>query len=61
MIAGGVIGPLKQPEVLIAGRYRGQELVQVGRRRRADLPACRSRSIVVVSEIELSASVTVFN
>jgi len=31
VIAGGVIGPLKQPEVLIAGRYRGSELVQVGR------------------------------
>lgn len=31
VIAGGVIGPLKKPEVLIAGRYRGDELVQVGR------------------------------
>lgn len=31
VMAGGVIGALKQPEVLIAGRYRGSELVQVGR------------------------------
>ena len=34
---------------------------QWGRRCRADLSACRSRSSVVVSEIELSASMTVFN
>jgi hypothetical protein len=31
VIAGGVIGSLNRPEVLIAGRYRGDELVQVGR------------------------------
>ncbi|MGR4862120.1 hypothetical protein ACIPOG_00055, partial [Kriegella sp. LARHCF250] len=31
VIAGSVIGPLARPEVLIAGRYRGEELVQVGR------------------------------
>lgn len=31
VIAGGVIGPLKQLEVLIARRYGGSELVQVGR------------------------------
>jgi ATP-dependent DNA ligase len=31
VIAGGVIGPPENPEVLIAGRYRGEELVQVGR------------------------------
>ena len=31
VIVGGVIGPLEQPEVLIAGGYRGSELVQVGR------------------------------
>jgi hypothetical protein len=31
VIAGGVIGPLKAPKVLIAGRYRGDELVVVGR------------------------------
>jgi ATP-dependent DNA ligase len=31
VIAGGVIGPLSKPEVLVAGLYRGEELVQVGR------------------------------
>jgi hypothetical protein len=31
VIAGGVIGPLDRPEVLIAGRYRDGELVQFGR------------------------------
>jgi hypothetical protein len=29
--AGGVIGPLNKPEVLVAGLYRTEELVQVGR------------------------------
>ena len=31
VIVGGVLGPISRPEVVIAGRYRGGELVQVGR------------------------------
>lgn len=31
VICGGVIGPIEHPEVVIAGRYRGDELVMVGR------------------------------
>jgi ATP-dependent DNA ligase len=31
ILVGGVIGPIKRPEVVIAGRYRGDELVMVGR------------------------------
>jgi ATP-dependent DNA ligase len=40
VIAGGVIGPLSKPEVLVAGLYRGEELVQVGRS--VSSPASRS-------------------
>jgi hypothetical protein len=31
VIVGGVIGPIDRPEVVIAGRYRGSDLVVVGR------------------------------
>jgi ATP-dependent DNA ligase len=31
VIVGGVLGPIDRPEVVIAGRYRGGELVMVGR------------------------------
>jgi hypothetical protein len=31
VIVGGVLGPMRHPEVVIAGRYRGDELFQVGR------------------------------
>jgi ATP dependent DNA ligase domain len=31
VIVGGVLGPIDRPEVVIAGRYRGGELGQVGR------------------------------
>jgi hypothetical protein len=31
VIVGGVLGPIDRPEVMIAGRYRGDQLVQVGR------------------------------
>lgn len=31
VICGGVIGPIDRPEVVIAGRYRGGDLVVVGR------------------------------
>jgi len=31
VIVGGVLGPIHHPEVVIAGRYRGDQLVQVGR------------------------------
>ncbi|TCC51093.1 hypothetical protein E0H75_13210 [Kribbella capetownensis] len=31
VIVGGVVGPIDRPEVVIAGRYRGNELVVVGR------------------------------
>ncbi len=31
VLVGGVLGPIDRPEVVIAGRYRGEELVMVGR------------------------------
>jgi ATP-dependent DNA ligase len=31
VIVGGVLGPIRRPEAVIAGRYRGEDLVQVGR------------------------------
>jgi hypothetical protein len=31
VVVGGVLGPIDQPEVVIAGRHRGGELVMVGR------------------------------
>jgi ATP-dependent DNA ligase len=31
VIVGGVLGPIRRPEAVIAGRYRGANLVQVGR------------------------------
>jgi ATP-dependent DNA ligase len=31
IIVAGVLGPIARPEVVIAGRYRGDELIQVGR------------------------------
>ncbi|TDO26237.1 hypothetical protein EV643_1673 [Kribbella sp. VKM Ac-2527] len=31
VIVGGVFGPIDRPEVVIAGRYRGSDLVMVGR------------------------------
>ena len=45
VIVGGVLGSIHHPEVIIAGRYRGDELGQVGRtvpltaRQSADLGA----------------------
>jgi len=30
VIVGGVLGPNRSPEVVLAGRYRGDHLVQVG-------------------------------
>jgi hypothetical protein len=30
VIVGGVLGPIERPEVVIAGRYRGEDLVVVG-------------------------------
>jgi len=31
VIVGGVLGPIHHPEAVIAGRYRGNDLLQVGR------------------------------
>jgi ATP-dependent DNA ligase len=31
VIVGGVLGPIDRPEVVIAGRYRGDDLVVIGR------------------------------
>src|SRR6266498_763228 len=31
VVVGGVLGPIEQPEVLVAGLYRGADLVVVGR------------------------------
>ena len=31
VIVGGVLGPIRRPEAVITGRYRGADLVQVGR------------------------------
>jgi len=31
VIVGGVLGPIERPEVVIAGRYRGEQLLMVGR------------------------------
>ena len=31
VIVGGVLGPIQRPEVVVVGRYRGRDLVQVGR------------------------------
>jgi ATP-dependent DNA ligase len=31
VIVGGVLGPINRPEVVVAGRYRGDDLVVVGR------------------------------
>ncbi len=45
VIVGAVLGPIRRPEAVIAARYRGDELVQVGRtvplsaRQAADLGA----------------------
>jgi ATP-dependent DNA ligase len=46
VLVGGVIGPIKHPEVVIAGRYRGDVLVVVGRT--APLSPAQSRQLGAV-------------
>src|SRR4051794_4591690 len=46
VIVGGVLGPIDHPEVVIAGRYRGGDLVMVGRT--VPLTAAQSAELGVV-------------
>jgi hypothetical protein len=46
VIIGGVLGPIDKPEVVIAGRYRGDELIQVGRT--VPLTAAQSAELAAV-------------
>ncbi|HEY3006050.1 MAG TPA: ATP-dependent DNA ligase [Kribbellaceae bacterium] len=48
VIVGGVLGPIDRPDVVIAGRYRGAELVQVGRT--VPLTAAQSAELGAVLE-----------
>jgi hypothetical protein len=56
VVVGGVLGPIDRPEVVIAGRYRGDELVMVGRTVPLDPRQSAGLGAVLRPAIRLTAS-----